>query len=202
MSSRYILYLYKQYCSSIGKEFNKLNIFIDFDFIDWLEEINNNTNIYRTYLESLNIELGCFSAVEIGKGKYDSLGKENVSIVSPFAETLGLQKSSLIIHNDEPIIVSNSSIYKIDECNLFLTHNPFSENDIKNMIMIHNIGLNICLGIYGDNNDKDRIEKLKILKNIMEQLDNDLKFYYDTQDINYFACIKSERKVLKKQLYL
>lgn len=200
MKIRYILYLYKQYCSSLGKEYNQLNIFSDFDFIVWLELLNKQTYLYRTYLDSLDIRLGNDSTIEIGKGKYDTLGKDTVTIVSPFAETLELQNSRLIIRNEEPLVIVESSIYSAGECNSFFTHNPFDISDIENLSLLHNIGLNICLGVYGKISDKDRISKIKMLKKASENMNDDITLFYDTKDDNYFGCIKSDRKVKRKVL--
>lgn len=196
---RYILHLYKHYCNSIGKECTELYIFVDNGFIDWIKKLYINTSLYKKYLESLDIVIDIYSSIEIGKGKYDSIGKDYTTIVSPFAETMNLVNSRLFVEELVPIIICGSKIYDIKDCDIFLTHNPFIERDITNMCLLHNLGNNICLGVYGEKCDKDVIFKLKKLKEIINELDN-LKFYYDTLDNTYFACIKSSNKVKRNIL--
>lgn len=198
--TRYILYLYKQYCDSLGKECINLNLFNDNDFIEWIVQLNKNTGIYRDFIDSLGVSIGKNLSIELGKGEYDSIGKDFTTVVSPFAETMGIANTRLIVGDDTPIIIYDSRIYGIGECNSIITHNPFIEKDVRNLIMMHNMGINICLGIYGDTSDKDSKNKLEILRKSSELMTDDLEFYYDTCNSNYFACVKSERKVKKKIL--
>lgn len=200
MNKYYFLYLYKQYCNSIGKEFNKLNLFNDEDFIYWVIQRNKQTNIYKSYIETIGIKLEHSYDIEIGKGKYDSLGKENVLMISPFAETSGLPKSNLIFYNEEPLIITDSAIYSIFEYTSFFIHNPFFKEDIRNIVIAHNMGFNICFGIYGNNSDKDKNKKLEMLKESTENMKNDFEFNYETEDTSYYACLISKRKIKRKVL--
>ncbi len=196
----YILYLYKQYCDSIGKEYIQINIFNDNDFFIWIKELYKNTLLYREYIDSIGIVIGKYESIEIGKGKYDSIGQEFTTIVSPYADTMNLCNSRLIISDYTPVIICDSKIYSAQDCNSFITHNPFTESDIQNIMLIHNMGLNVCLGIYGDNSDKDKAKKLEMLNKCISLMTNDLQFYYDTTGTKYLACIKSNRKVKVKTL--
>lgn len=198
--TRYILHLYKQYCDSLGKECFNLNLFNDNDFIEWIVQLNKNTGTYRDFIDSIGVSIGKNLSIELGKGEYDSIGKDSTTVVSPFAETMGIANTRLIVGDDTPIIIHDSRIYGIGECNSIITHNPFIEKDVRNLIMMHNMGINICLGIYGDTSDKDSKKKLEILRRSSELMTDGLEFYYDTCNSNYFACVKSERKVKKKIL--
>jgi hypothetical protein len=198
--SNYILHLYKQYCDSLGIECNNINLFCDNDFIEWIEELKQNTRLYKNYIEYLGVNLGKYSSIELDKGKYDSIGKEFTSIVSFYADTMNIANTRLVVHDDSPIIIYDSKIYGIGDCNSIITHNPFMKRDITNLILMHNMGFNICLGIYGNESDKDKLKKLEILKKISETMTDDLEFYYDTEDRKYLACIKSERKIKSRVL--
>lgn len=198
--SRYIFHLYKQYCDSISKEYTCFNLFNDNDFIEWITQLNKNTEIYRNYIDSLGVELSKYSTIELDKGKYDSIGKDFATIVSPYADTMGLPNTKFIVGDDTPIILYDSKIYGIGQCNSIITHNPLGENSLTNIVLLHNMGINICLGIYGDKSDKDKQKKLKVLKKIEESITDDLEFYYDEYSTNYLACVKSNRKVKKRNL--
>lgn len=199
MKSKYILLLYKQYCDSIGKEYDYLNITKDNNFVMWLYSISKETIDYSIYLSYLGVDLFNKTAIELNKGKYDSFGKESVMVVSPFAETLECQNSEMIVIENTPLVITEKSIFTTD-CDLFLTHNPLNNCNINDLILLHNTGLNICIGVYGTTSDKDREEKLKMLRNLALESTNGIQFYYDTDNNNYYACIKSERKIKKKTL--
>ena len=200
MKSKYILSLYKQYCSSKGKTYDKFNILNDIDFLVWIKSLHNQTIIYSDYLRYLNVSLSKDSTIEDDKGKYDSIGEKLTTIVSPFAETLGYQNSQMLVTDEGPLIFMGSSIFNANGCDLFLTHNPFNLVIINKMALLHNIGLNICFGVYGNVTDADKELKLKTIEELFEKVSDGLEIYYDTLDDNYFACIKSERNVKKKTL--
>lgn len=199
MKSKYILLLYKQYCDSIGKEYDYLNITKDNNFVIWLYSLLKQTIDYSKYLSYLGVNLFNKTAIELNKGKYDSFGKESIMIVSPFAETLGSQNSEIIVVDNTPLVITEKSIFTPDY-DLFLTHNPLNNCNINDLISLHNNGSNICIGVYGTTSDKDRKEKLKMLRNLSLELTNGIQFYYDTDNDNYCGCIKSERKIKEKYL--
>lgn len=197
MKSKYILLLYKQYCDSVGKQYDKFNVMTDTEFIIFLSLLTKQTINYGNYLNYLDLCLNNNTTIELNKGKYDSLGNELVTIVSPFAETLGLKNSELLVCDSNPFIVMGVSVYSLDNCDLLITHNPIFRNSLNDIILLHNIGANVCIGIYGNVKDKDKEEKFKMLKECAEKMSDNIGFYYDTEADNYYSCIKSERKVKK-----
>lgn len=197
MKSKYMLLLYKQYCESVGKKYDKFNIITDTEFIIYLSLLTKCTINYGNYLNYLGLCLTNDTTVELNKGKYDSLGKELVTIVSPFAETLDYQNSELLVCDNNPIVIMGTSVFTVDNCDLFVTHNPIIRSSVSNITLLHNIGANVCIGIYGKISDKDKKEKFKMLKDCAEKMSNNIGFYYDTEGDNYYSCIKSERKIKK-----
>ena len=200
MKSKYILLLYKQYCETVGKQYDKFNIIVDIEFIKYLSFLVKRTIDYANYLNYLGLCLTNDTTIELNKGKYDSLGKELVTIVSPFAETIGCQNSELLICDENPLVIIGASIFTADNCDWFLTHNPIIRSSVSNITLLHNIGENVCIGIYGKTTDKDRYKKLKMLEECATKMSDDIGFYYDTDKDNYFSCIKSERKIKRKVL--
>lgn len=195
MKSEYLFCLYYQYCKSAGKKYDKFNILNDTDFVEWVSRLYKQTKMYGDYLSFLDINLSDETAIEINKGEYDSLGLKLVSVVSSFGETFGLDNGRLIIYDDRPLVLMSSSIFKVDNCDLFLTHNPYNICDIDKIKQLHDIGFSICLGMYGRISDKDRETKVKKLHSMANETTDGLGFYYDTADDDYFACVKSKRKV-------
>lgn len=200
MKIKYIFNLYKQYCASIGKEYNEFNIINDFEFILWIESLSKQTKLYGEYLKYLYGDLKSSNTIEIGKGKYDSLGDKLVTIVSPFAETLGYRNCELIVQEDKAYVIMGTRVFTVDGCNLYLTHNPFVKNSIVDMTVLHSKGKNICLGMYGSVNDKDKNLKIQLLEKTLEKMSDGIEFCYDTLDDTYFCCVKSKEKVKKKTL--
>lgn len=197
MKSKYILLLYKQYCESVGKQYDKFNIITDTEFIIYLSLLTKRTIDYGNYLNYLGLCLTNDTTIELNKGKYDSLGKELVTIVSPFAETLDCQNSDLVVCDNNPIVIMGTSVFTADNCDLFITHNPIVRHSISDIALLHNIGANVCIGIHGKISDKDRDIKLKMLEDCATEMYDDIGFYYDTEGDNYYSCIKSERKIKK-----
>ena len=200
MKSKYILLLYKQYCDSIGKEYDMFNIITDIEFVKHLNILKKQTMSYGNYLNFLGLSLTNDTTIELNKGKYDSLGKDLVTIVSPFAETLDCQNSDLVFCDNNPFIIIGSSVFSADNCDLFSTHNPVLNNSINNIVLLNNTGKNVCMGVYGQNSDKDKNTKLKMLKDCTKRMTDDISIYYDVEGDNYYSCIKSERKIKKNVL--
>ena len=60
------------------------NILNDTDFVEWVSRLYKQTKMYGDYLSFLDINLSDETAIEINKGKYDSLGLKLVAVVSSF----------------------------------------------------------------------------------------------------------------------
>lgn len=197
MISNYLLLLYKQFCDSIGKKCCEYNILSDQDFAPWLLNLKEGTREYSAFLEYLGVLNNSYGLVELNKGKFDTLGIDEIAIVSPFAETMDLKTRSLFVSENIPIIQSGPSLYDASNVDSFLTHNPYSRYYIGCMDQVHLLGNNICLGVFGKKEDSDKILKLKELERFASLLDEQCEVYYDTNNDYYFGCVKSERKVKK-----
>ena len=66
--------------------------------------------------------------MEIGKGKYDSIGSSLVTIVSPYADTLGYRNSDITVCGNIPYVIMGTSIYDASNCEMFLTHYLSNQN--------------------------------------------------------------------------
>ena len=174
MNIGYIFNLYRQYCLAVGKVYDKFNLLNDNDFFLWIKLLKTQTEIYSYYLEYLDVNLSSDSSVEIGKGKYDSIGSSLVTIVSPYADTLEYRNSDFTICGNIPYVIMGTSIYDASNCEMFLTHNS-CDSIISKLISLHECNYSICVGVYGSISDKDKNDKLNILENILKECCDNLE---------------------------
>ena len=199
MNIGYIFNLYRQYCLAVGKVYDKFNLLNDDDFFLWIKLLKTQTEIYSYYLEYLDVNLSSDSSMEIGKGKYDSIGSSLVTMVSPYADTLGYRNSDITVCGNIPYVIMGTSIYDASNCEMFLTHNSY-DSIISKLISLHECNYSICVGFYGSISDKDKNDKLNMLENILKECCDNLELSSDTLDGNYFSCIRSKWKVKRRIL--
>ena len=200
MISNYLLLLYKQFCNSVGKKYCEYNILNDPDFAPWIINLKKSSQEYADYLSYLGLFSNKNGIVEINKGKFDTLGLEEISIVSPFAQTIDLKNRSLFVSDSIPIIQSGPTLYDASNVDYFITHNPYSIYYTGELDQIHMLGHNICFGVFGKEDDSDKILKLKELERFASTLDEQCGVYYETNNDYYFGCVKSERKIKVNKL--
>lgn len=194
---KYYENLYMQYCAAFGMDYNGFDENDKYFWI-WANELLKRTKTYTDYIKFLNIELSCDKSIELNKGKYDSLGKDLVMVVSPYAETMHLENRKLVLYNGKPNMIINDESYSVFDIGIYLTQNPFSYNDIDKLLTLHNKNNdNVCIGIHGSIYDKDRQKKSQILKDIYHCFSGEAKFNLDEDHENYFGCITTNRKIKK-----
>lgn len=178
---KYFLYLSKKYCVSRGRKFNKLEFDVP-DFVRWLKEYIDLTKNYADFLSSYDIELDDYASAEVGKGKFDSIiGTDGVEI-SEFAETM--ERPRMVVGNVDKglIICKDRKILTLDDLNIdkIITQNPNSFDEVKGLTSLaNNLEKNITFGVYGNLDDEDKLNKIKMVENIIVNTDN-IRFEYDT----------------------
>ena len=201
MEYKYLVCLYIQYCNSIKKNCNVNEFMTDKEFIEWLVINRERLKIYKNFLTYLGIDFNS-GVAELNKGKYDSISDNDSTIISPFGNTLDKDKSELLFYDEQPIIISNSSISDVNDIELFTTHNPYNINYFRGMDKLHNIGYNIVFGVFGDISDFDTKDKLQYIEYLKKTLSQDYEVEYETINGTYICVLKSKRKIkrLKKSL--
>jgi len=204
MDRLYYLNLYKQFCILNEKLFNEKNMEVDTDFHCWLREISTMRDNYRDYLRCLDVALFPTTTIELGKGRFDTLSPENVRVVSQYGSTIpGVKSSVLNFTSLTPYIFSENNIESVGNYELFLTHNPYinSSEDINNLRKLYLCtGASICLGVYGSLTDKTKDKKLEDLMEFGSSMGPEFGFHYDTDNGEYFACVKNDAKIKKIEL--
>lgn len=198
--NNYILNLYHQFCDARGITFDPKQL-AEFtaDFCNWIVENKNVMTKYQEYLFALGYI--CDKTItEVGKGKFDSLKLVDSIIVSPYAETLGLDNSELFMLENQPLIKTKQGIVA-PKTDTILTHNPYEEMIISNWPKIHNFNsYDISIGVYGSIYDSNFAQKIKMIEILSRQMENDHRVDYDTDKDNYFCTINSKRKTKSRVL--
>lgn len=154
--------------------------------------------MYKDYLSYLNVSL--YDGTEVGKGKYDSISSKDMKIVSSYGITLGVLPSKLII-TDRNVLIATPRTISLAETNLFITHNPYSYQDVSAWHKIHNSGMyDISIGMYGNIYDRDKKSKIELLSKLADKMDTDTELTQDTLGDKYFCSLNSRRYIKRKIL--
>ena len=192
MLEEYLKALFCQYCNA--REINNINFAVmkdNEDFINWIVQNRQTSKMYKDYLSYLNVSL--YDGTEVGKGKYDSISSKDMKIVSSYGITLGVLPSKLIITYRNVLIATPRTI-SLAETNLFITHNPYSYQDVSAWHKIHNSGM------YGNIYDRDKKSKIELLSKLADKMDTDTELTQDTLGDKYFCSLNSRRYIKRKIL--
>ena len=196
MLKRYLNKLYMQYCESIGKEYNQIDISNPpSEFIQWLTLNKVVVNKYKEYLDFL----GYINepTAEIGKGVYDSIAGRDMEVISPFGGTLNKTTAEIHISEGNVFCRALGRISPLEQ-KIILTHNPYSFQDVSLWSNVHNKGDHrISIGIYGKVYDKDKTQKIESLERIADSMISPIMDYDEMGDM-YFMSLNDKRKVKER----
>ena len=200
MFNRYLINLYKQYCDARGIECNPFDgKNLSYEFLEWIAINKLLAKEYSDYLAYLGY---CDSKTiaEVGKGRYDSISTDNMAVISPYADTLHLANSELLVIDGTPLVEQKGKLI-IPQEQILLTSNPYEEMRIGNWSRIHNLGqYDISIGMFGNIHDEDFEKKIKLIEELSSRMTDDHSVDYDTDKDNYFCTLNSRRKVKVKTL--
>jgi hypothetical protein len=207
---RYIDNLTNQYIEATGE------IFVDFgsrQFVEifnyWLRERKEKGETYLKFLEYMGLYgFDDEQCAETDKGYYDTVVENcRTTIITPFSEVMEnrmpgrkIVKGYMSVIDELPIFydgvrrdfISNNYI------NRYMTQNPYSPELIRGWGRLHDSGnVDIIVGVYGKNSDKDKEQKLLMLQKLRrEVLFRDDKYDLAYVDGWYYAAVGSDRKTL------
>lgn len=206
MNKEYMKNLVMQYVNSTGTKNIDINSenFIQ-EFKSWLSLIIKLSDGYIELLKFLNVDYNSLTMAEVGKGKYDSIVLNNGStiMITPYIKEkinnplvshqfVSLKGRPFIICKDKPKIIKIGNI---------MTQNPYSEASIHDFNLLHDMNeCDITVGVYGENTDKDKEQKLKMLKNFSEKLVRESRMDGYEFNGNYFYAVTSSPKITGKVL--
>lgn len=201
---KYLDKLLKQFMEARGIRHANVNSeeFVN-EFCSWIKENKLVSWKFITLLDYMNGQTYDSFSVEIGKGMYDSFAEcTSANIITPYSEGLENKTNGKVIKGEfsargfghGPAMVTNGKLELIDSnINRFITHNPYTQSDIRNWEMLHNSGKNIVVGVYGSIYDHDINKRLKQMKELKDKLLGVVSEEYGIIDDIYCYALSSKR---------
>lgn len=178
------------------------------EFCGWLKECELAAGKYLCLTECVNDgDTYGENSVEIGKGVYDSLAIDKVTtILTPYSYELEDKTQSTIITGEfsargfgnGPVVLTNGRLKPISsDIKRFVTHNPYTQSDIRNWERLQISGKDITVGVFGSVYDKNIEEKVKQIKELKNRLiAGSIEEKYGTIDYMYYYFLNSNNKKL------
>lgn len=195
----YKSYLVNEYLSVRGiSYFDKFSKNQERDFYCWIKNFIMIKHSYRQVLEYLGVPYRKSCSIEYGKGIYDTiiLPNDNASIITPYTSTFVSENYKNVIYGDiKSLLVCN------DLFDLFILTNPQDEviSNFNNLESLSNV--NIAIGVYGSERDKDREKKLEMIEKLKKNILCNYTYEYLKFDGYYFSLIvtkNDEHKIMKR----
>lgn len=208
---RYLDNLTNQYREATGE------IFVDFGSSLFVEEFNNmwaeRKEKGETYLKFLEY-MGLYGfddeqCAETDKGYFDTVVEDcRTTIITPYSDVMEnrmpgrkIVKGYMSVLDKLPVLFSNGirrDVISNNYINRYMTQNPYSPELIRDWGRLHASGnVDIIVGAYGRNSDKDKEQKLLMLQKLIREM-NISEYRYDLayEDGWYYAAVGSDRKTL------
>ena len=190
MNEKVLYFIIQQYEQETGLKFTSYE---DKIFTKWLVDLKDRSLAYQSYLMEMGINIDTPYCAEIDKCVFDSIAKENTTIVSPFGDTMNKNNSTLIL--TPKLMINNGEIIYQPDIDMLLTVNPYHESLVDKWYKVHNARVaDICIGFHGKKTDKDKATKEKLMQKISAYLDDEQSLTYETTNDYYFMTLASERE--------
>ena len=201
--NKYLLNLFTQFNESTGFKTVDFNdpIYLE-EFINWIKMTKGNGNRYQKFIEYLGINIDNFDTTELRKGKYDSIALPNTKIISPFGSSLGKDDEDIIMFQGEPLLVGSKKITREQVAGTYMTHNPYSLYYLNSFDYFYETGINFCIGIYGNIQDRNKFKKIKQLKEYKKRFLPNALEEYEIFNETYFYIIKNKKNTKTKSKIL
>lgn len=178
-NNEYLNHLYRQYMLSKG------NINIDNynydneEFIKWLNELKENTLLYKNFLLDMDIMVDSQFSCEIGKSSVDTISGINTQVLSLYMPSTDFDEYNIM---------------------MYLTHNSYNLCDIETLYKKCKNKIGICYGVYGNNGDKNKDEQLESIYRLYEKISNiaDANMSISTKDNIYMSSVYTKRRLKYK----
>lgn len=178
---------------------------------EWIFQRQNAGIDYLFLLHDLGLNYSNNDTCEVGKGLYDSITTGlSTKIITQYPESIKVDESRILVGNLEvfestPILIrenaSNIKIIPNSLVNTYMMNNPYVEGNIRSWEDLHNSSQNdIIVGVYGKTSDKDKEDKLKLIKDLRDKLYDEYIDSYETNNDNYYYVVGSKRYPHEKRL--
>ena len=189
---KYLFNLFRQFNEMQGIEYTNFNDPVYFEnFCFWLIEQRKCGKIYQDFIQYLGFDIDNPDAVELRKGKYDSIALHNTTIVSPFASSLGKENKELFVFQGEPLIIGSNNKIECQVAETYLTQNPYSRKYLEGIGYFGSLGKEVCIGAFGNLTDRDIEDKIRRIRSYGEETLPYLVEDYKTLDNKYFYVLRT-----------
>ena len=188
--------LLKQYNRATG---SKCKTIYDKGFKEWLDKYSYELNAYIEFLESQGYKFKDSNIAELDKGPFDSIlvrrTADNIEkrLITENASTINIPVRKVKIAKKEIKIYHNGQLFPIDEYDSFMSYNLSSRSQLDRFSMMHNLNKSIIYGVFGHNDDLDKMKKLADVRSIYENMnDGEFNINYENSDNTYFYMVASK----------
>lgn len=210
---QYSNYLIEQFVEAEGmKNDLKLPEIVN-ELKHWLEHQKKHIILYKKALKELNVPYDNIYCAELGKGTEDSIVyiQETTTMITPYIATKNQTSKNIILPFDIKIKEGHIILKReegtkiINGFNRYITQNPYIPSDLEKWVQLHLKNQPITIGVYGKTADKNRDQKIKLIKNIKEKsyanfiyIENEV--YQDTYVSIFTTKPSQQEKILQKHL--
>ena len=171
VSDEYMIKVIKQFESATDEKVENIHFDVYLKTLsEWVKLRQKAAKLYKLLLLDMKAEYENGDAVEIGKGRYDTIVSSDMStaMITPYTKSLD---GGRIIIPEEFKVLENGVI--LTDCpfsfTTYMTQNPYLNTDIENFEYING---NLIFGVYGSKYDKDKSSKIELLYNLNKRLEN------------------------------
>ena len=207
---------YMEQLIKLFRQANKIDCdFFNFDdyreeFYCWLSRYTKNGELYFKWLKEEGI-LGELSPAiaETGKGIFDTVTmNQNTTLISPYFKNIETKnyKNRIVdcdftVFGSIPLYIGREPFDVVRNIDVYMTQNPYDIDSLVNWPGLYNYGENnFIIGVYGNNYDKDRKDKLRYLKITRERLVNVFDIKEETVDDMYFYALSTNYTKTKNKI--
>ena len=123
MNDKIISLIIQQYEKETGLRFTSYE---DKTFSKWLFELKDRSLAYQAYLMDMGINIDTPYCAEVDKCVFDSIAKENTTIISPYGKSMNKENSTLIL--TPKLMVNNGNVIYQYDIDMLLTVNLYHES--------------------------------------------------------------------------
>lgn len=200
--------LFEQFCAAYGVTDADVNdkAIVNL-FFNWLyNEKRDNDKFYLDQMDYLGVDYKSNKTIEVGKNACDSLVVPYQTIILPKSKE-GFEEcgkrvviGNIQFHGNLPFIIQKGvhvdHSIPCDVYDTFMTHNPYSYDDIADWNRLPEAYHNMVVGIYGDAEDADKGIKRDMMYDLMDNIGPgiDKQLYEISTNDKYATIVTANRR--------
>lgn len=185
------------------------------ELIEWIATRRKMGSVYGMFLDNFGRNIDRTTCAEVSKSSHDSIIlSSKTTMITPYNHDLAKNGQRLILPVELKIYEGIPAIevptedgrkglvmISPESIDTYITQNPYTREHLASWENLHNRGTNVIVGVYGNVSDKDKEEKLRMLRSFRGKLEGYSKEEYGVKNDGYYYAIISNRyKTLSKTL--